>query len=390
MAPSLASAAWVTDRVPARLSIDLDGFPTLAGEQEFEVELDPGTWPYQQLAVLDLAESQAFYDFTSVEGTLLGQPFWFDAEIFPETAHFAADGDVLGGVFPLLGVAYLCFSSCEDGEPFLTFPLNPTDSAAPPFLSAGESWTTGTVTSGEREATGHNLAASPNWTDVADPWWSVSLVTPVLLVLPTSASVAGIARLELRSGTPACSDGLDNEGDALIDHPADPACSDANDLEEGLEIDDGGIHEIDASIAVGERLYIGGSDEIPTRVRMRAPAELSRVDVWGGEFRMEGGALRGGLTVRGGRAIVSGGHLTEVGVASDGIAVLRGTNFDRPMGTVADTSGRVTGTLADGTPLDASFWRDSEASQLVLPEPGAVACGVAAASALAARARSRG
>jgi hypothetical protein len=34
------------------------------------------------------------------------------------------------------------------------------------------------------------------------------------------------------SGTPQCSDGIDNDGDSLIDFPADPGCTDANDNDE--------------------------------------------------------------------------------------------------------------------------------------------------------------
>jgi hypothetical protein len=50
---------------------------------------------------------------------------------------------------------------------------------------------------------------------------------------PTSAA--------LPSGARACSDGLDNDGDGLIDHPADSGCSDANDDSESPtpECDDG-------------------------------------------------------------------------------------------------------------------------------------------------------
>lgn len=122
---------------------------------------------------------------------------------------------------------------------------------------------------------------------------------------------------------------------------------------------------------------------------MQSPAELGHVDVFGGEFRMEGGTLRDGLTVRGGRAIVSGGQLASVGAAEGGRLKLLGTNFDRPMGQVADLSGRVAGTLADGTPFDVSFWREDERSTFVLPEPGSAACGAAAALILAACARAR-
>ena len=391
LAASPGGAMWSTGQVDARLAIDLDGFPTLALERrvEAEVEVDLGTWPYQRLAALDLPGGAEFQDFTSVEGTLFDHAFWFDADLFPDRAHFATDEGELGGAMSLLGFAYLCTGPCEEVDPVFTLPLDAAPVADPPFLSIGDTWTTGTIVSGGHEATGHNLAAPLEWTDVADPWWSVSLVTPVLLVLSAGTSVAGIARLDLSTWTPACADGLDDDGDERIDYPDDPGCSDENDLEEELELGDGALHEIDASVVPGEGLYVGGVDESPTRVRMQAPAELGRVQIFGGEFSMEGGKLRGALESFGGHATVSGGELTNIGVAFGGTVLLRGTGFNRPEGPVSEFGGRITGTLADGTPLDAVFWRDAEDASLVLPESGTVVAGVAAALALATVARAK-
>lgn len=261
-AASSANAIYFADSVLARLAFDLDGFPPLAIEREIDVEIevgfDPGEWVPRRLAALHVAGGD-FADFMSVEGTL--PDFWLDGEVFSQQAQLAVVGEHLGGVLEFLGVAYVCPGPCEDFEPIFTFPLDATGAIDPPFLSIDEAWTTGTVVSGEFEATGHNLAASVEWTDVANPWWSVSLVTPIRLVFPDPGpSLAGIARLDLRSWTPQCADGMDNEGDESVDYPDDPGCSDANDLEEGLEIYDGDEHEIDASVVPGERLYVGGSD----------------------------------------------------------------------------------------------------------------------------------
>ena len=41
------------------------------------------------------------------------------------------------------------------------------------------------------------------------------------------------------AGTPQCSDGLDNNGNTLIDHPADPGCKSANDPSENFDCADG-------------------------------------------------------------------------------------------------------------------------------------------------------
>ena len=375
------------DHVPARLAIELDGFPTLALEQEIAVEIDPGAWPYQRLAALELAAGALQGDFTSVEGTLSGQALWLDAEISSDAAHLATEGDHLAGALPLAGFADGCLAPCEDVDPLLTFPLDSIGGAEPPVLSIDGTWTTGTVVSGELEATGHNLAAEVSWTDVAAPWWSVSLVTPIRLVPEAGAPVTGIARLDLSAWIPQCSDGIDDDGDERSDYPDDPGCSDANDLEEGLELFDGALHEIDASILPGERLFIGGSDLYPTRVRMREPAELGEVRVFGGEFSMEGGKLRGALELFGGSATVSGGQLSSLWLAFGASASLQGA-FDRPVGEIPDLQGHITGTLADGTPLDVLFSRDPE-STLVVPEAGAVAGSVAAALALASYARAK-
>ena len=61
--------------------------------------------------------------------------------------------------------------------------------------------------------------------------------------------------------TPACSDGIDNDGDTAVDHPADPGCSspvdwsEAFDCEDGLDNDgDGDIdHPADDGCTLGER-----------------------------------------------------------------------------------------------------------------------------------------
>ena len=60
--------------------------------------------------------------------------------------------------------------------------------------------------------------------------------TAIMLVLLCAlATLPGAAANG--NGRPACSDGLDNDGDALVDYPADPGCTSQNDRDEHNDAD---------------------------------------------------------------------------------------------------------------------------------------------------------
>lgn len=69
----------------------------------------------------------------------------------------------------------------------------------------------------------------------------------------------------------------------------------------------------------------------------------------------------------------------------DSIITIYGSGFNYPPGPIPDASGILTGTLADGSPLDAPFRIDSNASiVLVVPEPSCLGLLITAAVGLLA------
>ena len=64
--------------------------------------------------------------------------------------------------------------------------------------------------------------------------------------------------------------------------------------------------------------------------------------------------------------------------AEGGVVNIKGTGFDFPYGAISATSGILTGTLADGTPLNLSFNQVHPGEIILIPEPGAATLGALA------------
>jgi hypothetical protein len=71
---------------------------------------------------------------------------------------------------------------------------------------------------------------------------------------------------------PACSDGVDNDGDTLIDHPADPGCTDANDTDETDPVPGGVVATAGDVVCDPTTADFGGAQ--PAACQHRATAEL--------------------------------------------------------------------------------------------------------------------
>jgi hypothetical protein len=85
---------------------------------------------------------------------------------------------------------------------------------------------------------------------------------------------------------------------------------------------------------------------------------------------VSGGEIAGDVTASGsGEIEISGGSIGGMLVALDDAEIrVLGGDFNHPLGAISDTSGTLTGVLADGTPIDVPFGRASSATILV-PEP---------------------
>jgi hypothetical protein len=84
-----------------------------------------------------------------------------------------------------------------------------------------------------------------------------------------------------------------------------------------------------------------------------------------------GGRLGNDLEARDQSKITwSGGSLEDALEASDtAVVTVVGQNFNFPYGPVANLSGQLTGTLADGTPIGPDFSRDAGASIILAAPP---------------------
>jgi hypothetical protein len=78
-------------------------------------------------------------------------------------------------------------------------------------------------------------------------------------------------------------------------------------------------------------------------------------------------AISGG----GGRANIFGGNIDgPLRADSPGsLIMVAGTSFNFPFGPISATSGTLTGTLLDGTPINAEFHRGNSAQIVLVPEP---------------------
>jgi len=80
------------------------------------------------------------------------------------------------------------------------------------------------------------------------------------------------------------------------------------------------------------------------------------------------------ITVGAGTVSISGAeHLGDLSATHTSVITIYGTGFNYPYGEIPDASGRLTGTLANGDPLDTAFDINGDASVVLTPEPSALA-----------------
>ena len=93
-------------------------------------------------------------------------------------------------------------------------------------------------------------------------------------------------------------------------------------------------------------------------------------------FNIFGGTLLGGVQTSGSAEVnFFGGDIIGPGLIFAGntaVITFFGSGFNFPFGDIVATSGILTGTLSDGTPLDVDFVRDPSGT-ITLPEPTALA-----------------
>ena len=67
---------------------------------------------------------------------------------------------------------------------------------------------------------------------------------------------------------------------------------------------------------------------------------------------------------------ISGGDITSGIIAlNDSSVTIFGTGFNLPLGDILGLQGTLTGTLADGSPLNVNFGRASSARITLVPDP---------------------
>jgi energy-converting hydrogenase Eha subunit B len=207
----------------------------------------------------------------------------------------------------------------------------------------------------------------------------------------------------------ACENGIDDDGDASVDL-SDPGCTSRTDEFEETDFGDGALHAISTTVADGV-LARDGTSAAPTTVEVAAGGQIggdlravghSRVRVAGGsisgnviasddaEAEIVGGTLLAGLLANGqGHATISGGFIASIFARDTSRVDLQGTGWNLPLGDIAAVSGTLTGTLADGTPISATFQRDAGATIHLAPEPGALLLAATSWLALGGLARRR-
>ena len=93
--------------------------------------------------------------------------------------------------------------------------------------------------------------------------------------------------------------------------------------------------------------------------RLLTARENASVEISGGVFRSDAAGSEATDTVE---------HLR---VLDEATVTLFGTSFNHPFGDVAGQQGKLSGVLADGSPLDWNFHRDESATIRLVPEPSA-------------------
>ena len=210
----------------------------------------------------------------------------------------------------------------------------------------------------------------------------------------------------------ACGNGLDDDGDGLSDG-ADPACAGSGDLEEAVLFADGALHTIDGSASLpAESLRVAdASDSAPTRVELVSggvvghrlhATQHSNVSIGGGTLggdlfvdglaavEVQSGSLSGTIRAQGsGRVLLQGGSVSgALEMRDDARVWIVGVVSNRPRGLVPQLAGTITGTLADGSPVNLTFLREPNAT-IAIPEPESALALAAASLALVALARPR-
>ena len=148
-----------------------------------------------------------------------------------------APGQPIGGTMPLTGLAKVCLYAACDASPLanLTVPLSVVGRAATAFATGpvnltviGAPWTTGSLALGESSFVSGSVQAGADHI-------SLNLVTPIFISSNLGAypRISAHARLTLVAGAD-CDNGLDDDGDGAIDHPADDGCVSADDISEAF------------------------------------------------------------------------------------------------------------------------------------------------------------
>lgn len=70
--------------------------------------------------------------------------------------------------------------------------------------------------------------------------YAIPVLLALLLLLPTDSQGAGVNLTLTVGALPACEDGIDNDGDMLIDFPTDTDCTSVTDTNEGVHSSGGG------------------------------------------------------------------------------------------------------------------------------------------------------
>jgi hypothetical protein len=96
----------------------------------------------------------------------------------------------------------------------------------------------------------------------------------------------------------------------------------------------------------------------------------------GGTVNIYGGIMDGNITSSSSasRVNIFGGDIqgSLEPDAPGGVITVAGNSFNFPFGSISTTSGRLTGTLADGTPINAAFSRAGGGQIILIPEPGSI------------------
>ncbi len=211
-------------------------------------------------------------------------------------------------------------------------------------------------------------------------------------------------------GVPAaCQNGVDDDGDADVDRD-DAGCASSTDAYEETQFGDGVSHAITSAID-DDVLALDGDGAAPTTIEVATGGSVSGdlrafahsvVRVAGGsvagdvvarddaEAEIASGSVLGQVVASGAAHVtIRGGSVAAIGARDTARVDLIGAGFNFPLGDVGDRSGTLTGTLADGTPLAASFERGADATIHLVPEPNAFAMTLASGLAIGAVMRRR-